>query len=131
LPGEGNILIFNNGQDRPAEDYSSIEEILPPMESNGTYTRQPGSAYGPADSTWRYTAQQPTDFYAINLGSAQRLPNGNTLICDGPQGRFFEVTSEKEVVWEYENQIPDPIDHHVFKVFRYAPEYPGLRFLQL
>jgi hypothetical protein len=129
LPGEGNILIFNNGLDRPEGDYSSIEEITPPMETNGSYTRQPGSTYGPAESIWRYTAEQPTDFSAINLGSAQRLPNGNTLICDGPQGRFFEVTDEKEVVWEYENQIPDPIDHHVFKIVRYAPNYPGLRFL--
>jgi hypothetical protein len=128
-PGSGNILIFNNGLDRPNGDYSSVEEITTPMEPDGTYTRQPGSAYGPTVPIWRYIAEQPTDFSAINLGSAQRLPNGNTLICDGPQGRFFEVTSEKEVVWEYENQIPDPIDHHVFKIHRYGPEYPGLRFL--
>ena len=129
LPGEGNILIFNNGLDRPSGDYSSVEEITPPLANDGTYSCQPGSAYGPTESTWRYTAEQPSEFYAINLGSAQRLPNGNTLICNGPQGRFFEVTNEQEVVWEYENQIPDPIDHHVFKIHRYGPEYPGLRYL--
>jgi len=129
LPGEGNILIFNNGLDRPGADYSSIEEIIPPITNNGTYTRAPASAYGPSESTWTYTAEQPTDFYAINLGGAQRLPNGNTLICNGPHGQFFEVTVEKEVVWEYANQVPDPIDSHVFKICRYDPEYPGLRFL--
>jgi hypothetical protein len=129
LPGDGNILIFNNGVNRPGGEHSSIEEITPPMEPDGSYTRQPGFAFGPTESTWSYTAEQPTEFYAVNLGSAQRLPNGNTLICDGPQGRFFEVTNKKEVVWAYVNQIPDPIDHHVFKICRYAPDYPGLRFL--
>ncbi len=33
----------------------------------------------------------------------QRLPNGNTLICEGAPGRIFEVTSGKEMVWEYIN----------------------------
>jgi len=129
LPGSGNLLIFNNGLDRPGEDYSSVEEIVPPMENDGVYSRPAGSAYGPAESIWNYTAENPADFSAANLGGAQRLPNGNTLICNGPRGQFFEVTVEKEVVWEYGNQIPDPIDSHVFKIRRYGPEYPGLKFL--
>lgn len=129
LPGAGHILIFNNGLDRPGTDYSSIEEIVPPMDDDGFYMRLPGSAFGPTESTWNYTAKIPADFYAINLGGAQRLPNGNTLICDGPHGRFFEVTTKKEIVWEYVNHIPDPIDSHVFKTYRYGPGYPGLKFL--
>lgn len=128
LPGEGNILIFNNGQGRPGEDYSSVDEIVPPMTQNGTFVLLAGSAYGPNEVIWGYTAEKPTEFYAINLGGAQRLPNGNTLICNGPLGQFFEVTSEKEVVWTYVNQIPDPLDSHVFKILRYGPEYPGLPF---
>ncbi len=128
LPGAGNILIFNNGQGRPDEDYSSVDEIVPPMTQNGTYFCPAGSAYGPKEAIWNYTAEKPTEFYAINLGGAQRLPNGNTLICNGPLGQFFEVTSEKEVVWTYANQIPDPLDSHVFRILRYGPEYPGLQF---
>ena len=129
LPGQGDILIFNNGLERPGGDYSSVEEIIPPMASDGTYNRSVGSAFGPTGSAWNYTAENASDFYAINLGSAQRLPNGDTLICNGPQGQFFEVTNEKEVVWEYNNQVPDPIDSHVFRIYRYGPLYPGLRFL--
>jgi len=129
FPGGGNILLFNNGVDRPGEDYSSIEEIIPPITSNGSYTRTADSPYGPTESNWNYTAENPTDFFAINLGSAQRLPNGNTLICQGPQGLFFEVTAEKEVVWQYTNLAPDPIDHQVFKICRYPLDYPGPRFL--
>jgi len=35
------------------------------------------------------------------MSSAQRLPNGNTLICEGDKGHIIEVTSDLEVVWEY------------------------------
>ena len=129
LPGAGNILVFNNGMDRPDGQYSSVEEIVPPVEENGSYYRLAGSAFGPAKSVWEYIADPPADFFAINLGGAQRLPNGNTLICNGPQGVLFEITPEKEIVWQYDNQVPTPLESHVFKVIRYSPEYPGLKFL--
>jgi len=118
-PGEGNILIFNNGQGRSKGNYSSIVEITPPIDSKGGYTLAAGDAYGPGKPVWTYTADPPTDFYATNISGQQRLPNGNTLICDGPSGHFFEVTASGETVWEY--------DHtgSVFRVERYAPGYSG------
>jgi hypothetical protein len=39
--------------------------------------------------------------YSSFVSSAQRLPNGNTLITEGQGGRLFEVTSQHEIVWEY------------------------------
>ncbi len=128
-PGEGNILVFNNGRGRPGGAYSSVDEIVPPVDSNGNYSLHPGSAYGPEVLRWTYIAEKPTDFYAINLAGAQRLPNGNTLVCNGPHGIFFEVTPEKEIIWEYLNQVPNLIDNHVFTIHRYAPDYPGLENL--
>jgi len=128
LPGAGDILVFNNGHGRPGGDASSADEIVPPLNSNGTYDRTPGTAYGPVTARWSYMPDTPNKFYALNLGGVQRLPNGNTLICDGPHGRFFEVTSNKEVVWEYKNQVPNPIDSHVYKIRRYEEDYPGLKF---
>ena len=54
-----------------------------------------------------------------DISGAQRLPNGNTLICQGPDGLFFEVNASGEKVWEY--------DYHgaVFRVERYSPDYVG------
>ena len=129
LPGAGDILIFNNGIGRPDGPYTTIDEITPPLQPDGTYALEPGSAYAPQAPTWRYIAPTPTSFFAINLGSAQRLPNGNTLICDGPAGRFFEVTPEHETIWSYLNHIPAELGNEVFTAHRYPPDYPGLRQL--
>lgn len=125
-PGEGNILVFNNGNNRPDGSYSSVDEIVPPVDDNGNYFMTPGSAYGPEEQTWIYTAENPTDFYSQGVSGVQRLPNGNTLICDGQDGLFFEVTPEKNIVWEYTNQFPEEAQNNVFKVRRYGPDFPGL-----
>lgn len=138
LPGARNILIFNNGTNRL---YSSVDEIVPPIDASGNYARATGSAFGPTAATWSYVAPNPTDFYAMNISGAQRLPNGNTLICDGPNGIFFEVTATKEVVWKYINPVvaSGPLtqgdlipsgqqgrENNVFRSPRYAPDYAGL-----
>ncbi len=123
-PGEGHITIFHNGYHRPGEDYSSVLEIVPPVDSIGTYYLEPGSAYGPEDPIWEYTAKNPPDFFAIGQSGAQRLPNGNTLICHGPRGVFFEVTPDKKIVWLYANLFGG---RGVFKINFYPPDYPGIQ----
>jgi len=101
LLGEGNILVFNNGQERPDGDYSSVNEIVPPVDGNGCYPQpSPGTPHGPAEPVWTYIGDPLTDFYSHNISGAHRLPNGNTMICSGANGTFFEVTYEKEMVWK-------------------------------
>ena len=126
-PGEGNILVFNNGFSRPGASYSSVDEIVPPVDEDGNYYINPGSAYGPYEPVWSYTATPRTDFYSAIISGAQRLPNGNTLICDGNGGVFFEVTPEKELVWKYVNLFPDPIlFNDVANIDRYPLDYGGI-----
>jgi hypothetical protein len=119
-PGAGNILVFNNGAGRPDGNYSSVEEIVPPLDGSGDYALAAGLSYEPAEPTWTYTAATPADLYADRISGAQRLANGNTLICDGPSGAFFEVTPENDIVWtvDYDGQL--------FRVTRYTSDYPGL-----
>jgi hypothetical protein len=135
LPGAGNILIFNNGTNRPGGAYSSVEEITPPIAADSGYTRIPGTAFGPAASSWTWKAQPPSSFYAVNISGATRMSNGNTVICQGPAGRFLEITSAGDVVWEYVNPVGQsgpvmqgvtPTDNIVFKIHRYAVDDPGL-----
>ena len=121
LPGEGHILVFNNGVGR---GYSSVDEIEPPVDATGHYYLAPGSSYGPETQTWSYTATPPTSFYADYISGAERLPDGNTLICDGPTGRFFEVTPEKTTIWQYVSPYPSPFLNRVFKIQYLPPQAP-------
>ena len=155
-PGAGNILIFNNGLNRVAGPggardggrrgrgggYSSVDEIVPPVDERGRYALAAGGAYAPAKPKWTYAAANRADFYAEAISGAQRLPNGNTLICDGTGGNFFEVTPGGETVWKYVCPVvrDGPLaqgekagsDHRghawnaVFKIHRYAADYAGL-----
>ncbi len=140
-PGAGNLLCFNNGVSR---NYSTIDEITPPVDTNGNYTLPTGSsAFGPSGFTWSYQASPPTSMFGHDISGAQRLPNGNTLIDVGPIGTFYEVTASGTVVWKYINPctnngpltqgdtLPnnpvrtDEKMNSVFRVYRYAPNYPA------
>jgi hypothetical protein len=136
LPGAGHILVFNNGENRPAGNYSTVEEIKLPVDAYGRYhTPKPGQSLGPAFQDWIYQADNPKDFYSLYISGVQRLPNGNTLICEGDTGTFFEVNSNSKVVWKYINHFntqkpvtqenPVPPGNDVFKIRRYPPDYPA------
>ncbi len=120
LPGEGNIISFNNG-DRPGSenDYSSVDEIVPPVDSNGLYQIAPDSAFGPPEPVWSYS--DPGTFYSNHLSGAHRLPNGNTLACEGTSGRLLEVTSDGQVVWQYN------CGSQTTNALKYGPDYLGIQ----
>jgi len=141
LPGESHILVFNNDQECAGGSFSSVDEIIPPLEPDGTYSLVPGSPFGPTEPTWTYIAPDSISFFSATLSGAHRLPNGNTIVCSGDWGTFFEVTPSGETVWLYVNPVtsdgpiqqgePLPGSHNgtandVFRVYRYAPDYPGL-----
>jgi hypothetical protein len=97
LPGAGNLMIFDNGG---PSGYGKPTGNAP--NGTGVYAR-PTSRVVEIDPVslklvWSYTA--PT-FFATNISGAQRLPNGNTLVTEGPDGRIFEVTTDGTIVWEY------------------------------
>src|SRR5262249_34337502 len=103
LPGEGHLLVFNNGMKRTGGAYSTVDEVALPVDDKGHYEYTKGKAYGPDKATWSYAAPKKTDFYAPFISGAQRLSNGDTLICSGTNGTIFEVTAKDEVVWKYVN----------------------------
>ncbi|MEI8037833.1 MAG: aryl-sulfate sulfotransferase, partial [Verrucomicrobiota bacterium] len=139
-PGAGHLTIFNNGYER---GWSSIEEIVPPVDAKGSYQLAADKAYGPDKTVWHYEAKNRSDFFSSEISGAHRLPNGNMLVCAGVIGNLFEITPIGETVWQYVNpmvrggilaqgEIPgkDMRGHlwnAVFKVHRYAPDYPGLK----
>jgi hypothetical protein len=105
LPGEGHVLLFNNGMRRPGGEYSSVDEFVLPVDSQGHYTGEPGKPFAPAQLVWSYSAPSKKDFLSSFISGAQRLPNGNTLACSGANGTLIEVTPEKQIVWKYINPV--------------------------
>jgi hypothetical protein len=103
LPGAGNMLLFNNGSDRPDGTYSSVDEIELPLKEDGTYEREEYVAFGPERATWVYTAEDKESFHSSFISGTQRLANGNTLICSGASAIVFEVTPDKKTVWQYKH----------------------------
>jgi hypothetical protein len=131
LIDEGKILIFNNGNEIR---HSAVDIISPPTTSSGVYLYDNINGYGPTTPDWSYKAPNPEDFFSSILSSAQRLPNGNTLVCDGDSGYFFELDPSKNIVWEYINpdtsngilsQGDTPSSNFVFRALKFSPDYPA------
>lgn len=135
LNDAGKIILFNNqAGTQQGLDFSTVNIVDIPTDSSGFYTYS-GGAYGPSTFDWGYQApNNPTSFYSSIISGVQRLPNGNTLICEGVGGRFFEIDDNKETVWEYINPVSNsgpinqnsPItDNNVFRCTRYSLDYPA------
>ena len=114
LPGAGNILFFDNGWSYVVKQYRYYSRVI---EMN------------PVDKSlvWVYdgnlSKKSLSSFFSPYRSGEQRLPNGNTLICESAWGRIFEVTPDGEIVWEYVN--PDfsrfsqfDYDNAIYRAYR-------------
>ena len=97
-PGEGNLLLFDNGQEN-LRHYSIGREINPSTKK----------------VVWEYRPGK--EFFSKSAGSLQRLPNGNTFISQDQSGRLFEVDKDKNIVWEAE------VNFATSRSKRYATDY--------
>ncbi len=131
LVDAGKIMVFNNGN---SSGYSSIVIYNPNQTAPGFYSYDNTTGFGPAEPEWVYEAPVPTDFFSAILSGGQRLPNGNTLICDGDSGYFFEIDSNNDIVWEYVNpdatngilsQGDEPSQNLVFRALKLPYDFPA------
>lgn len=112
-PGAGNLTIFNNEIPNGPDtlDYTAIYEIKPPLQADGSYLLRETGDYGPDELEWNYVAKDTISFFASFISGAHRMESGNTFINAGPMGRFFEVTPENDIVWEYLNPYRGKATH--------------------
>jgi hypothetical protein len=114
----GHILVFDNGCHRKEmPSFSQIVEVDPD-------TRK---------VVWSYQGVPILAFYSFMISGCERLPNGNTLITEGATGRIFEITRERETVWEYVSPwiLPSRFGptSAVFRAYRIANDDPSLKAL--
>ncbi len=159
LPGEGNFLVFNNAENLfELTPQSYIIEINPYLNSSGiitgSFVSPPTAGYNTVSSpnsnlmkekknvskqiVWTFSSKNNTSFYSTIGSSAQRLPNGNTLVCSMNDGHFFEVEpGDTSIVWEYINPMTRdgikkikkdnyPTYNGVFRAYRYTTDHPAL-----
>ena len=128
----GMIMLFNNQTFLPIQG-STVDVLDPPTNVDGSYIVESGK-FLPEAFHWTYSADNITDFYSQRISGAQRLTNGNTLICEGGDGRLFEINIDGEVVWEYINPVAQgqvltqgdiPEGNNVFRTYRYPLDYPA------
>ncbi len=105
MPGAGHLMVFNNNVPFKSDktECSAVYEFLPPTDSKGYYLLQKDKSYGPEKPDWSYVAPDSLSFWSGFISGAHRMSNGNTFINEGAKGRFFEVTKEGRIVWEYIN----------------------------
>jgi hypothetical protein len=106
LLGNGNMLIFDN-------------------QGNGGNSRVMDFEPFTQQIMWEYDVGD--EFFSESSGSCQRLPNGNTLITESNKGRAFEVTPDKNSVWEFFNPHRVGRDNEViatlFEMVRLGPGF--------
>jgi hypothetical protein len=131
-------MLYNNGNGRTPL-YSEVLILDPPTTAPGVYDYSPNTAFGPiaADYSYADPSATPSPFYSGILSSAQRLPNGNILVCEGINGEIFEINANDELVWKYINPIntangspgiqgnPPPSTNLIFRATKYAPDFPA------
>jgi hypothetical protein len=130
LPGEGDFLVFDNGG---AGGYGAPNPASGDGRNNAVRDYSRVLQFDPVslEIRWQYTPVEAgsllfTDaskFYSSYISSAQRLPNGNTLITEGSDGRLIEVTPDHEIVWEYIN----PYYFEIGRKHKPEADFKGLR----
>ena len=125
LKGAGNILIFDNGgHGGYPRQYRFQSRVLLINPRSGNVV-------------WQYDAEDSgifiKNFFSMFKSSAQRLPNGNTLITESTWGRIFEVRPKGKIVWEYINPYfknKQKGDHakgrqnHIYRAYRVSLDWP-------
>jgi hypothetical protein len=100
----GNILIYDNGTRRR---WSRVIELDPIEE----------------EIVWEYAGTPTESFFSAYISGSQLLPNGNVLICEGGPCRLFEVTRDKETVWEFRSPYGARGTHGIYRATRYPPDF--------
>ncbi|MBK8504128.1 MAG: aryl-sulfate sulfotransferase [Saprospiraceae bacterium] len=109
MPGEGNLIVFNNSVPNAKPPYSAIYEFTPPRDMEGNYLVENKKAFGPENPSWTYIAKDTLSFWSPFISGVHRLANGNTFITEGAKGRYTEVNVAGEILWDYLTPFTDTL----------------------
>ena len=136
-PKSGDVLIYNNGMKRSADGvsepdqicmglitnaYSTISEIRLPKDKDGLLIE--GAS---PEITWSFNEDNSVDFYSPFMSGAQRLPNGNTLMCQSWNKRVLEVDPQGNIVLDFTIGGPG----RLFRIYKFGLDDLAIKALGL
>ena len=129
LPGEGNLLVYNNGTNRSLDgtfdpelgmdfenSYTDLLELRLPVRADGSYDsgREP-------ELVWSWNLDADENYFSPFMSGWDRLANGNTIFVNGHNKQIVEVTPTGERVLDY--IVPE--NGRKYRVYKYPGDYPG------
>ena len=96
---ENELIIFNNGVNRPAGNFSSAEIISLPVFENGVYLQIDQEPFTPAMASLSYNMEQ--NYFTPSQGGVFSLTDGNILITISTMKTILELDESGLVVFEY------------------------------
>ena len=134
VPGAGHVLVYNNGTvELPEHMDSRVHELALPVLDDGSYELSANTLqFSPPEVVWTF---QPK-LFSHQISGAQRLANGNTLVCSGNPGYLVEVKTDGEIAWEFvnphESESAEKLKlqrgrHSIFRAMRYGKNFPAFQ----
>ena len=128
MPGEGNLMVFNNKVPNSKKPHSAVYEWTAPVTEKG-YALPDGGHYGPETPSWKFVATDTMTAFSPFISGAHRMASGNTFVTVGARGRYMEVTPAGKTVWDYwtpyagfvrmkDGTTAQPVGNLVYATFR-------------
>ena len=130
LPGEGNIMVYDNGgwagYGAPNQ-FSKTGLKVTRRDSSRVVEFDPTTLEivwevqgGDGNSGFNYNGHY---WYSPLTSDAQRMPNGNTVITEGTSGRIMEYTADNELVWEFQYPYMTQVMYRAYRIpYEWVPQ---------
>jgi len=133
-PNGGFISVYNNFEENQIEPYSSVKIIDPSLDSDGNYQLDSLNQFLPQEA-YNTISGEDLEIFSPFMSGTDSQSNGNFIVCEGTSGTFYELTSEGELIWKYQNPISNvlipqfipPSDNLTFNIKKYPPDFPGFQ----
>jgi len=112
-PASGEVLIFNNGMKRNAQGGPDPDQMCM------------GLITGAYSDVLEISGEH--GFYSPFMSGAQRMPNGNTLMCQASDKRIVEVDPSGAILLDFHLGGPG----RLYRIYKYAPNDPAIIALGL
>ena len=135
----GKLMVFNNGNKRPGNNFASIEIIDLALDEQGNYLQE-GGFFLPERPLHSFTSRDTTEMFAPLFSNVQSVANEHLLLCVGPRGTFLQYDPAGNLVWKYISPVLEngtvlhqgetigdqfSSNNSVFSIAYYATDFSG------